>query len=158
MKKTYPLILVVLISLLLFSCEKDEGDFHQVSAYESSLAAQINAHRTSVGKPTLVLQFIIGIEARAQCALWANGTISDPTQGIEGRWNTINGKIGGTTRGLIYEEVGNLQPDEVVDLLLQDPGWKAIIEDEFTQIGPGAVVDTDGNTRIILMFLNIPDK
>jgi uncharacterized protein YkwD len=152
--RTY--ILILILAIIVISCEKDE-DFTQVSVFEKQLHDEVNKYRTSQGLNELVLQFVMVKEAQAHAAGRANGSITQENAGgdINERWHTIESKLGVnnvSNEWAIQAQITTQSAAEVVAEWVDNPEIKEILEDDFTQSGPGVGTTSDGRTYILHMF------
>ncbi len=156
MKTIRTCIMILAMSALILSCEKDD-DFTNVSAYEKALHDEVNNYRVSQGLNELVLQFVMVKEAQDHAKGRANGSISedDANDDINERWHTIEGKLGVnniSNEATISWQITTETAAEVVAAWVADPNGKALLEGDYTQSGPGIATTSDGRTYILHMF------
>ena len=95
MKTHRAYILILALSVIVISCEKNE-EFTQVGVYEQQLHDEVNKYRASQGLNELVLQFVMVKEAQLHAIGRANGSITqeNAVADINERWHTIESKLG----------------------------------------------------------------
>ena len=152
------LSLFVILTILVFSCKKDDGGFHQISALETQIHNRINDFREAKGLNRLVLQPIMFEEARVHSDRMAKGTIPVGGDGIEDRFDAIKNKIGGTTEGWVVLKSPYANADTIVKYMTSDTATAKIITKVYTQSGVGVSYDNEGAAYVAHLFLNIPDK
>ena len=156
--KTFQTCLIILaLSAIVISCEKDDEDFTQVSAFEKALHDEVNKYRASQGLSELVLQFIMVKEAQAHAVGRANGTITEEgvIADMNERWHTVESKLGVnniSNKAQISSQITNQTAAEVVAEWASHPDGRSLLEGEYTQSGPGIGTTSDGRTYIMHMF------
>jgi len=157
MKTFRTCILILAMSAIVVSCEKDDEDFTQVSAFENELHKEVNKYRVSQGMSELVLQFVMVKEAQAHARGRANGSISEETAlgDIKERWNTVEDKLGAaniSNEQSISSQITTQTAAEVVAEWASHPDGRNLLEGDYTQSGPGIGTTSDGRTYILHMF------
>ena len=156
--KTFQTCLIILaMSAIVISCEKDDEDFTQVSAFENALHNEVNKYRASEGLSELALQFIMVKEAQAHAVGRANGTIAeeDAAADMNERWHTVESKLGVnniSNEAQISSQITTQTAAEVVAAWAANPDGKALLEGDYTLSGPGIGTTSDGRTYIMHMF------
>jgi uncharacterized protein YkwD len=150
-------IVILALGAIVVSCEKNNDEFTQVSAFEKALHDEVNKYRASMGLNELVLQFIMVKEAKNHAIGRANGSISeaDAEADIKQRWHTVEGKLGVTNisnESTIEWQITTQTAAETVAEWTSSPEGRALIESDFTQSGPGTGTTSDGRTYILHMF------
>jgi uncharacterized protein YkwD len=156
MKTHRAYILILILGIIVISCEKDE-DFTQVGVYEQQLHDEVNKYRASQGLNELVLQFVMVKEAQNHATGRANGSITqeNAVADINERWHTIESKLGVnnvSNEWAIQTQITTQSAAEVVAEWVANPDIKEILEEDLTQSGPGIGTTSDGRTYILHMF------
>ncbi|HER07322.1 MAG TPA: hypothetical protein ENO20_00280 [Bacteroides sp.] len=150
------MLLLLMVPLLLPSCEKDEGGFTQIKGIENLIYQAIKIYRTdnSMSDP-FVLQFIIVKEAQIYSYKMANDVEPLGTQGLGEHWNAIHEKIGGTNdRGLVLRTTSTNE-DDILTEILKLPDAEEILLSDVTQCGVGVETDTAGYNYVTVMMLKV---
>lgn len=156
MKKIFLLrsaFLAVSMLLLINSCKDDES-FTQVSAFERGIHNAVNDYRVSIGKPQMVLQFLLMNDAKGYSAKLANKTVAFGIEGIMPEMENQKVLLNADSAAawVAYCEYENA--DSVKKILLSDPETKAKIEGFFNQSAVGAVKDENGHYYITGLMLH----
>ncbi len=154
----FKLLPVLALTIILFSCEKEEEGFHQITGIESQVHNQINQYRESNGMNKIVSQYIMFKEARIHSQKMANDLVATDGTGINERFNVVKEKIGGTDTGYIILTCDYYIADSIVNKMLSFQENLDVIEQNYTQSGVGIVHDDKGKVFVTHMFLNIPPR
>jgi len=150
-------ILILAMGALIISCEKDDEDFTQVSAFENELHKEVNKYRVSQGLSELALQFVMVKESQAHARGRANGSITEEgaTADMNERWHTVESKLGVnniSNKAQIASQITTQTAAEVVAEWAANPDGKELLEGDYTISGPGIGTTSDGRTYIMHMF------
>lgn len=157
MKTIRTSILILALSTILITCEKDD-DFTQVSAFENELHNEVNKYREAENlNEQLVLQFVMVKEAQAHSIGRANGSISeqDVTADMNERWQTVENKLGVnqvSNEAYFSSQITTQTAAEVVAAWAADSIGQIILKGDYTQSGPGIGMTSDGRTYIMHML------
>lgn len=152
----FKITVIVTIALLINStCKKDES-FTQVSAFERGIHNAINDHRVSLGKPQMVLQFLLIDDAQLYSIKMANESVAFGTEGVAKDLQTQKTLLAADSSGVwvAYCEYENV--DSVMYIVLKNPESKALIEGYFNQSAVGTAKDVNGNFYITNLLLHFP--
>ncbi len=141
--------------VLISSCEKDDS-FTQVSAFEKSIHDEINAHRVSLGKDKMVLQFLMMNEAKDYSQKMANGVQDLNTDAIKDQLDILKTNLKGDAAAVWVTTCMYENSDSVLSIALSNAEVKAIIEGDYNQSAVGAVKDENGKYYITHLLLRIP--
>jgi hypothetical protein len=160
MKKLMLLIPVVFIAgvlLIVNSCKKDES-FTQISAFERGIHNAVNDYRTSIGKPEMVLQFLLMNDAKTYSAKMANESVAFGIEGVTAELENQKVLLAADSSAawVAYCEYENA--DSVMSIVLKDPVAKAKIEGYFNQSAIGTAVDANGNFYVTGLMLHFSSK
>jgi hypothetical protein len=148
--------LVLVIPLLLYSCEKDEESFTRIKGIESLIYQAIKMYREENGYPgPFVHQFIMVKEAQIYSYKMANDVEPLGTQGLEEHWNAIHEKIGGTNDQALVMRTTSGDENTILSELLQLPDAEEILLADVTQCGVGVESDKAGNNYITIMLMKV---
>lgn len=161
-------MLIIAMTLSVLSCEKDNDDFTEVSAYEDRLHVLVNQYRAAVSDTSetlelnqLVLQFVMVKEAQIHSRNLAKQDpqeVDDPFEGIEDRIQVVKDKLTGTNYGVIISYAdADFPADSVVNRWISSENTRQTLLGTYTQSGPGIAKDDQGGMWITHLFLNIPE-
>jgi hypothetical protein len=150
------LTFLILLTLLLFSCKKDEGGFTKVKEIESLIYQTIKIYREDNGLTgPFVHQFVMVKEAQIYSYKMANDAEAMGTQGLEEHWNTIHEKIGGYNDQALVLSSGSDDEDVIFSQMLQQPDAESILLEDLTQCGVGVESDTAGTNYITILLMKV---
>jgi len=152
LKKLFAMCLAL---ALISSCDKDES-FTQVSAFEKSIHDEINAHRVSIGKDKMVLQFLMMNEAKDYSQKMATGVQDFNTDAILDELNILKTNLEGDAAAVWITTCMYENSDSVLNIALSNAEIKATIEGDFNQSAVGAVKDENGKYYITHLLIRIP--
>lgn len=158
--KVSRLFLLLLLGILVISCEKNKEPFYQVTPFETRVHDLVSDYRKSEGLNELVFFQDIFIEAREQSTAWKNS--GDESTGIYERlgtiqdhWNPSNLKVINTS---FTGSMDTLYARLLVEYWIADSATNVILLDDFVQSGPGAVTDGNGNVYVTYFLAKILTK
>ncbi len=156
MKKVNLIKATVMIFLMMFSagaCKEDEG-FTQVTQFERNIHNALNDYRATLGKPQMVLQFLLMDDAQLYSAKMANESEAFGIEGVMDDLETQKVLLAADSSAawVAYCEYEN--PDSVMSLVLSNPDTKAKIEGYFNQSAVGTAKDALGNYYITGLLLH----
>jgi uncharacterized protein YkwD len=155
MKTLRTFIMILAMSLIAISCEKDE-DFTQVSSFENALHNEVNEYRKGQGfENDLVLQFIMVKEAQDHANGLANGSITDPAGDINERWHSVESKLGVnniSNKANFSYQTDSQDAAAIVASWAADSIGHIILNSDLTQSGPGVGITSDGRIYIMHML------
>ena len=155
MKKSY-LVLVLLASLSLFSCKKDEGPYIQIKNIENLIYQAIRDYRVDEGEAgSFVHQYLIVGEAQVYSYKMANGEVEVNTGGLDVHWDALLEKYDFYNLNALVLLTTSLNEDEILDELLQLPDGQTILLEDVTQCGVGVESDTEGNSYITVLLCKV---
>lgn len=138
MKTIRTITLIVFLSIVILSCEKDEP-FYQVNAFEQALNNNISDYRVTQGKTALVWFPDIFVEARQQAQAWKK--TGDVNSGINERIGTIQDHWAPTTLRVITSQLigkaDTATARAVAETWAADSAINAAILDDVVQSGVG---------------------
>lgn len=148
------LLAIIILSLLVNSCEDDNGPFVQVKSIENLIYLSVKAYRTDNGLDgPFVHQYFIVNEAQVYSYKMANGVEDVGTQGLDEHWNTLNDKYGFYNEHALVLKTESADEDEILLQLLQIPNADSILLEDVTQCGVGVESDTDGNNYVTILLM-----
>ncbi|MFO7933653.1 MAG: hypothetical protein R6U78_06195 [Bacteroidales bacterium] len=155
MKVKY-LFVLLLVPVLLSSCQKDEEGFIQIKGIESLIYQAIKEYRTDNGLiGPFVHQFVMVKEAQAYSYKMANDVEPLGTQGLPEHWNTIHEKIGGSNDQALVLRTTSGDEDVILAELLQLTDAENILLSDVTQCGVGVETDTIGYNFVTVMLMKV---
>lgn len=144
------------VSVILVSCEKDNGPIVQIKGIENLIYLSIKAYRADNGLDgPFVHQFVMIGEAQVYSYKMANGVEPVGTQGLTEHWNTIHKKIGGYNDQALVLSTNTSDEDEILSRLLQLPDAESILLEDLTQCAVGVESDTAGLNYITIMMMKV---
>ena len=148
------LILLLSITMFLFSCKKDDGPYVQVKNFESLIYQSIKAYRNANGEdgPFVHQYFVVG-EAQIYSYKMANGVVEVNTDGLDVHWDALNEKYSFYNHQALVLKTTTSNEDEIVDELLLLPEGEATLLEDVTQCGVGVESDTEGNYYITVLLM-----
>lgn len=152
MKKSH-LVLVLLASLSLFSCKKDDGPYIQIKNIENLIYQEIRDYRINEGEdgPFVHQYFIVG-EAQVYSYKMANGVVEVNTDGLDVHWDALLEKYDFYNLNALVLKTTSLNAGEILDELLQLPDGQTTLLEDLTQCGVGVESDTEGNNYITVLL------
>ena len=158
MKAVRTFLFIVIIGIIVLSCEKDEP-FYQVNAFETALHTRINNYRVSQDKSAFVWFPDIFVEAREQAIAWKktgdlNSGINERIGIIQDHWAPTNF---GLIRGQLIGKADTANATIVLNSWISDSSTNATILDDFVQSGLG-IAESEDIVYIVHFLLNIPGK
>ena len=155
MKVKY-LFVLLLVPILLSSCQKDEEGFIQIKGIESLIYRAIKEYRTDNGLTgSFVHQFVMVKEAQVYSYKMANDVEPLGTQGLPEHWNTIHEKIGGSNDQALVLRTTSGDEDVILAELLQLTDAENILLSDVTQCGVGVETDTIGYNFVTVMLMKV---
>ena len=158
MKSIRTITLVVFLSIIVLSCEKDEP-FHQVKAFETALHNNISNYRVSQGKTALVWFPDIFVEAREQAEAWKKS--GDVNTGINERVGIIQDHWAPSNLGIITGQLIGKADTTNARLVLNswaaDSSLNETLLDDFVQSGVG-IAESEDLVYIVHFLMKIPTK
>jgi len=149
------MVVVCLALVIISSCEKDEG-FTQVTVFEKGIHDAINAHRVSIGKEKMVLQYLMAKDAKDYSAKLASGVQDFNTNGILEKLDIFKNNLKGDAAAVWITTCMYENADSVLSIALNNAEIKETIEGDFTQSAVGAVEGENGTFYITHLLLRIP--
>ena len=151
--KKLRLILMLLVPMILFSCNKDTGPYIQVKNIENLIYEAIRDFRVAEGEdgPFVHQYFIVG-EAQVYSYKMANGVVEVDTYGLDIHWDALLEKISFYNLNELVMKTTSRNEDEILDELLLQPDGEATLLEDLTQCGVGVEADTEGNLYITVML------
>ena len=152
MKKSH-LVLVLLASLSLFSCKKDDEPYIEIKNIENLIYQAIRDYRINEGEdgPFVHQYFIVG-EAQVYSYKMANGVVEVNTDGLDVHWDALLEKYDFYNLNALVLKTTSLNEDEILDELLQLPDGQTTLLEDLTQCGVGVESDTEGNNYITVLL------
>ena len=128
------LILILTITLFLFSCKKDDGPYIKVKNIENLIYQSIKAYRNANGEdvPFVHQYFVVG-EAQIYSYKMANGVVEVNTDGLDVHWDALNDKYAFYNHQALVLKTTSLLEDEILDELLLLPEGEATLLKDVTQ-------------------------
>ena len=155
MKKSH-LVLILLASLSLFSCKKDDGPYIQIKNIENLIYQRIRDYRIDEGEDgPFVHQYLIVGEAQLYSYKMANGEVGVNTDGLDVHWDALLEKYDFYNLNALVLHTTSLNEDEILDELLQLPEGQTILLEDVTQCGVGVESDTEGNNYITVLLCKV---
>ena len=155
MKKSH-LVLILLASLSLFSCKKDDGPYIQIKNIENLIYQAIRDYRIDEGEDgPFVHQYLIVGEAQLYSYKMANGEVGVNTDGLDVHWDALLEKYDFYSLNALVLHTNSLNEDEILDELLQLPEGQTILLEDVTQCGVGVESDTEGNNYITVLLCKV---
>ncbi len=148
----------IIMTLVIYSSCKKDDDFIQVTAFEKSIHDAINEHRVSVGKPEMILSFIMMDDAKSYSTKMANNSVEFGTEGLAADLQTLKSNLAATSAGAWVATCQYENADSVMKIVLNNAEVKTTIESTFNQSAVGAVKSSDGIYFITHLLLYIPPK
>jgi len=151
--RKFPQILVLLIPIFLFSCNKDTGPYIQIKNIENLIYEAIRDYRISEGEngPFVHQYFVVG-EAQIYSYKMANGVVEVDTDGLGVHWDALLEKYSFYNRNALVLKTLSSDADEILDELLLLPDGEATLLEDVTQCGVGVEADTDGNNYVTILL------
>ncbi len=148
------LILLLSISLFLFSCKKDDGPYIQVKNIENLIYQEIRDYRISEGEdgPFVHQYFVVG-EAQIYSYKMANGVVEVNTDGLYVHWDALNEKYSFYNHQALVLKTTSTTAAEILDELLLLPDGPGTLLEDVTQCGVGMESDTEGNNYITVLLM-----
>jgi hypothetical protein len=152
MKKSH-LVLVLLASLSLFSCKKDDEPYIEIKNIENLIYQAIRDYRIDEGEDgPFVHQYLIVGEAQVYSYKMANGVAEVNTDGLDVHWDALLEKYDFYNLNALVLKTTSLNEDEILDELLQLPDGQTTLLEDLTQCGVGVESDTEGNNYITVLL------
>lgn len=147
-------ILLLSISLCLFSCKKDDGPYIQVKNIENLIYQEIRDYRISEGEdgPFVHQYFVVG-EAQIYSYKMANGVVEVNTDGLDVHWDALNEKYSFYNHHALVLKTTATTAAEILDELLLLPNGESTLLEDVTQCGVGMESDTEGNNYITVLLM-----
>jgi len=148
--------MALILTIILFSCEKEDEGFHQISALENSVAMKINQYRNSIDSSAFVTQYIMFEEAHILSKQLANDVIQPDGTEIREKMAELTSNFGGDQSAYLTFTSQNAIADSIFAIVHDDPPSLEIVESTFTQLGVGVYTTQDNVSYVTLLFMNIP--
>lgn len=152
------IFLLIILPLLIYSCEEDNGGYTQIKGEETLLYLAIKEYRTTNGKTgPFVHQFLMVTEAQIYSYKMANGAQALNTDGLEEHWDKVIPKLGGYNEHALVMSSPTIEADAILTGLLQLPNAETILLEDVTQCGVGIESDSSGINFITVMLMKVDD-
>jgi hypothetical protein len=149
------IILFIAMSTIFISCKKDEP-YHHISTIETALINKMNEYRTELTLPKLVTNHIMFREARELSDKLAANEISIHDNVIPVKLQELTSNFGGKENAWLVLESQYEIADSIIAQIKRDSTANEMIKRQFTQAGIGISSNSDGNSTVCLLFMNIP--
>ena len=150
--KKLPLILI-LIPLFLFSCDKETGPYIQIKTIENLIYEEIRDFRISEGENgPFVHQYFVAGEAQVYSYKMANGVEDVNTDGLDVHWDALLEKYSFYNLNALVLKTASTEADDIMNDLLLLPEGEATMLEDVTQCGVGVEADVDGNYYITVLL------
>ncbi len=147
------LILILMIPLFLFSCDKDDGPYIKIKNIENLIYEAIRNFRVEEGEDgAFVHQYFIVGEAQIYSYKMANGVVEVNTDGLDEHWDTLLEKYSFYNLNALVLKTTSSDEDVILDELLQLTDGEATLLEDVTQCGVGVESDTEGNNYITILL------
>lgn len=151
--KNLRLILILMIPLFLFSCDKDDGPYIQIKNIENLIYEAIRDFRIDEGEDgAFVHQYFIVGEAQVYSYKMANGVVEVNTDGLDEHWDALLEKYSFYNLNALVLKTASSDEDVILDELLQLTDGEATLLEDVTQCGVGVESDTLGNNYITILL------
>lgn len=148
------LFTLLVLLLMLFSCEKKESSYTQIKTNEHLIYMAIKGYRSDKGLDgPFVHQFVMVREAQIYSYKIANDAEDLGTQGLTEHWNEIHEKIGGYNDQALVLQTDTDDEDMILNQLLQIPIADSILLEDLTQCGVGVESDSDGYNYVTILLM-----
>ncbi len=114
------------------------------TAYDEEILALVNDHRRSIGKPALVMNQVIWIQANGHSLNMASGTVPFGHDGFDARVAAVRAALGSGGSAAENVAMGYGSAASVVSAWLGSAGHRANIEGNATRTGVSAVKSSGG--------------
>jgi len=147
-------VVIIIVSVILVSCEKDTGPYVKVKGIENLIYLSIQAYRTDNGLDgPFVHQYFVVNEAQIYSYKMANGVEEVGTQGLTEHWNTLNEQYGFYNEHALVLKTDSGDEDVILTQLLQIPDADSILLEDVTQCGVGVEVDSAGFNYVTVLLM-----
>jgi hypothetical protein len=144
----------IIISLLLVSCNKDDGPYVSVKGIENLIYLSIKAYRADNGLTgPFVHQFLAVGEAQVYSYKMAHGVEEVGTQGLDEHWDALNEKYSFYNEHALVLKTDALDEDVILTQLLELPNADSILLEDVTQCGVGVEADTEGFNYVTVLLM-----
>ena len=152
------LFTLIILPLLIYSCEDDTGGFTQIKGEETLVYLAIKGYRTSNAKTgPFVHQFLLVTEAQIYSYKMANDVQAINTDGLQEHWDDVMPKLGGYNEHALVMSSQTNDADAILAGLLQLPNAETILLEDVTQCGVGIEYDSSGTNYITIMLMKVDD-
>jgi hypothetical protein len=147
------LLTLLVLSLLLFSCDKDDGPYVTVKTAENLIYGAIKDYRNGEGEdgPFVHQYFIVG-EAQIYSYKMANDMVPVNTDGLDVHWDALNEKYSFYNQHALVLKTTSNDEDLILDELLELSDGPATLLEDLTQCGVGVESDSEGNLYITVLL------
>ena len=149
------LIAVFVMIVVISACKKDSS-YTQVSTFEKDIHDAINKYRVSIGKPAMVMQFLMQDNAQQYSTKMANGSQVFGTAGIVDELGTLATNLKADSYSVWVATCNYEVADSVMSNILKNAEIKTTIEGNYNQSAVGAVKNNTGTFYITHLLLHIP--
>ncbi len=149
---------MIILSLLIFSCEDDNGEYVQIKGIENLVYLAIKDYRTTNGKTgPFVHQYLMVREAQIYSFKMANDAQALNTDGLAVHWDNVIPKLGGYNEHALVMSSPSNDADVILTGLLQLPDAETILLEDVTQCGVGIESDSSDTNFITVMLMKVDD-
>ena len=151
--KKLRLILLLMIPLFLFSCEKEDSPYVKIKSIENLIYQEIRDFRIEEGENgPFVHQVLMVGEAQIYSYKMANGVEEIDTDGLDEHWDALLEKYSFYNLNALVLKTSSLDEDEILDELLLLTDGEATLLEDLTQCGIGVESDTAGYNYITVLL------
>jgi uncharacterized protein YkwD len=165
MKTIRTAIMILALSAIALSCEKNDDDIH-ISGFEDQIHKAVNTYRVENGLNELAHNYnVLSRESKAHAKGRADGSISDSqvADDMAERWHEVEDKLGVTNvsneaylSGAIADEITSANAIQIATALVEawasDSIGDLILKGDYTIHGPGEARTSDGRTYVMHML------
>ena len=147
------LLTLLVLPLLLFSCDKDDGPYITIKTAENLIYEAIRDYRIGEGEdgPFVHQYFIVG-EAQIYSYKMANGVVEVNTDEVYVHWDALNEKYSFYNQHALVLKTTSNDEDLILDELLELSDGPATLLEDLSQCGVGVESDSEGNLYITVLL------
>lgn len=147
------LLTLLVLSVFLFSCDKDDGPYVTVKTAENLIYGAIKDYRIGEGEdgPFVHQYFIVG-EAQIYSYKMANGVVEVNTDEVYVHWDALNEKYSFYNQHALVLKTTSHDEDVILDELLELSDGPATLLEDLTQCGVGVESDSEGNLYVTVLL------